>query len=223
MTIRAALFACILLTYQRGNAQYGPGEMHLFSHEISWGLFMPVTEKDNQIHVWGSNSFVYGLNYRARVLPFLGFGGNFNAHIFQHKIRQNADKFYPDSAIWDKQRLNSSAFQFTFFTRLYFTPNNDEEEGIYMDLGAFSDLILYRENFFLDRSAASGAKRTRERGLLYMNILHYGVMAKIHFNYVGVFANYRLSNYFKEYGGNLYAELPRFSVGLIFRPPIAAD
>jgi hypothetical protein len=197
----------------------GPGEKNLFSQEFSWGLFLPAFDHDNQTQVWGSNDFVYGLNYRAKVAPFLGFGGNFNAHFFQYKIRQHADKFYPDSTLWDKQRLSVSAFQFTFFTRLYLTPK-DDAEGLYLDLGVSSDLMVYRENFFLDRDAASGAKRTRERGIQYMNFASYGFIAKINYNYIGVFATYRMSNLFKEYQGSQYGELPRFSVGLVVRPPV---
>lgn len=204
------------------NAQHGPGEKNLFSQEFSWGLFVPVVEKTNEISIWGSNTFAYGLNYRAKLAPFFALGGNFNAHLFQYKIRQHDKKFYPDSTRWDRQRLNASAFQLTFFTRLYLTPKEDRE-GLYIDLGAFSELMIYRENFFLDKSAASGAKRTRTRGLQYMNIFGYGLMAKITYNYFGVFANYRLSNLFKEYQGSQFAELPRFSIGLVLRPPVSTD
>jgi len=220
--MRIFVLSILLITTLYSRGQYGVGEKNLFSQEISWGLFVPIANETNKISVWGSNTFVYGLNYRAKLAPFFAIGGNFNAHFFQYKIRQHSGKFYPDSTLWDKQRLNASALQFTFFTRFILTPK-DDAEGLYLDLGAFSDLMLYRENFFLDKSAASGARRTRERGLQYTNFLGYGLMAKLTYNYIGVFANYRLSNLFKEYQGVQFAELPRFSVGVTFRPPILTD
>jgi hypothetical protein len=196
-------------------AQLGPGEKHYLTNDVQWGLFIPVVEKQNEIQVWGSNHYVYGLTYRNRVAPFLGLGGMFNANVRQYKIRQHDGKFYPDSARWDKQRLTTSSLQLALITRWYLLPS-DENEGLFIDLGIGGDMTVYRENFFLDKSAPDGFRRRRERGLKYIAPFTANALFRVSYQSFGAFFSYRLTNMFKPHNTQDYAELPRFSVGLLF-------
>lgn len=215
------LLLCAGLNVLLSSAQdLGPGKKHNVTQDFAWGLSIPIVEQENEIQTWGSNDFIYGIGYRNKVAPFLGLGGSFNTRWMQYKIRQHEDKFYPDTLIWDKQRINIFSFHFTFYTR-WFLMQNSNSEGLYMDLGVASDLFLYRDNFFLDRDA--DAKRTRERGLQYMRFGSFGGLFKIGYDDFSVFANYRLSDLFKLNNGSQYAEVARFSLGICWSPTVKSD
>jgi hypothetical protein len=122
-------------------------------------------------------------------------------------------KIHDNQPLHDKDRLLTHSLALSCFQRFNFDKRGNYI-GKFMDMGIYSELPFSKSNILIDNidTLSSGQQKLILTHLKFMNSINYGVLARVGFNRVVLFATYRLSDIFKASFNRM--DLPRLSAGL---------
>lgn len=207
----------------------GPNMRHYGHFYTAYGLVMDYDEQSGTaIEWWRSWQYFTGYRYKLKLLSFyaIGLDLSYKRTSYLFDIDENPFDIYnplTTNLARDKHRLINNGIGLEFYHRINFGKRGNTL-GKYLDTGIrgqwnFADVesILVIND---DPDIPSQRQRIKKRGLSYVKPFSYGLTARIGFNKLIIYGNYRLSDYFEEEISENndvnIPELPRLSVGIQF-------
>ncbi len=188
----------------------GPNLRHYHHTYFTFGFMANQSDKGADIKFGNSNFFDFGYRYKLKICNHYAIGTDFNMGFYGYNLKQTNYKILPDTLLNDKENLSFSNLSLGLYNRINFGRRGNYV-GNFLDLGAYGlfnySFVHFTKNIMADKSIVE--QRTRKVG--YYNMLGWGVSARLGFNRYIIFAQYRMSDYFKA--NYNYPELSRLSVG----------
>lgn len=190
----------------------GPNYLHYTYPFMSFGTNAILGESGAELNP-GLDYFDFGFRYKLRIAEPLavGFDAAYSSTTF--RLKQTGQKNTPDTALYDAQRMHFHSARLGVYFRINYGRRGNSL-GKYVDFGAYGEYV-FAHTLFTKITLADGSVARIDRSKLdYYQPLNYGLQARIGFNKIILFANYRLSNvFFAPYN---FTELPPLIAGVQF-------
>ena len=205
----------------------GPNMRHYYHFYMSLGAVIDVDgEEGTAVNVWPSGQYLIGYRYKLKLLSFYAIGLDLSFKRTQYALKIDNDRIvdlrnpllYPFDI--DRHKIVNNGLGIEFYHRINIGKRGNTL-GNYLDTGIrgqwnFSNVETL---LLISDDDSDFAKRTKikNRQLSYVEPFSYGLTARLGFNRIVVHANYRLSDYFREWLNDeieiITPELPRLIVG----------
>lgn len=199
---------------------FGPGRRHYLHPFASYGAAVALPEGPGaSTRLWGSGLFDIGLRYKLKILKRWEMGVGVKYERSAYGLEQDDDKEVFGPTQHEQEKLILNDLSGDLYTRFVFGKRGDFV-GTFLDLGAYLDHSFRKQHMTVDEYEdpnAVGAEevKSKQRGLTYVEDLHYGFLARFGRSRYVLFARYRFSDLFKGDGiAADYPELPRLQVGV---------
>lgn len=185
---------------------------------IGYGIILGGTEgSGGTINYGRSGGWHFGIRKKRKLSNFYSLGYELFYAINTFSLKQDSTKKFPNSSLHDKEYLRTNELGFSIYNRFNFSKRGNRI-GNFIDLGAFGTWVAGASHTFFDKYAivnSANASNTTftNRGLIYMSDFNYGALARLGFNRLVFFGNYRVSNLFNGKISS-YPELPRLITGV---------
>lgn len=176
---------------------------------IGLGLIAGKSENKcpSEINYGRSYSFRYGYWRRYKISKFYSIGGSFEYFYEEYNLKKN---LFTDSSSnyklkFSKQISNNAGF--ALFNRFHFS-----EDYIFIDLGGYITYDLYPKIVTKETSKSSGFENKKSIYIKpkMINTFNYGLEAKLSFDFLSIYARYRIS----EMYNNNQGDLPKYNFGI---------
>ncbi len=167
-----------------------------------------------------SNDFQWGNrnHYKLGIQEFIKLGNSTYYRLTDFRFEQDAEKNFPTSTIYDKEKIKLHRLGFDLFLSFRFDKNLNQKHGTKLDLGgyvewAFSKRHKIRNKF--DNNITYPFTDTQiiiNKKLDYIRNFQYGVVARLSLKNLTVYGDYRISNLFKDKYN--FKDLPKIVAGL---------
>ena len=190
----------------------GPNYKHFTHPFMSFGMNAMLGESGAELKP-GLDYFDFGVRYKYRIAEPLAVGFDLAYSSTTFRLKQTGSKNTPDTSLYDAQRMHFHSARLGVYFRINYGKRGNSL-GKYVDLGAYGE-YLFAHTLFTKITLADGSvARINRSKLKYYQPINYGLQARIGFNKLVLFANYRLSNaFFAPYN---FTELPPLIAGVQF-------
>ncbi len=190
----------------------GPNYKHYTHPFMSFGLNALPGETGAEVKP-GLDYFDFGVRYKFRIAEPLAVGFDLAYSSTTFRLKQAGSKNTPDTALYDAQRLEFHSARLGAYFRINYGRRGNSL-GKYIDLGAYGEYVFAHTLFTKITLADGSVARINRSKLNYYQPINYGLQARIGFNKIVLFANYRLSKvFFAPYN---FTELPPLIAGVQF-------
>lgn len=198
-------------------SNFGAGRTHFVHLYSSIGSsFGPPDSAGAAILPHRSVSFDIGVRYKLKILERweMGLGVRYTREAYA--LKQNGEKMVFKDKQYQKEKLILNDIGGNLYTRFVFGKRGNFT-GTFLDLGVFGDFSAGKRRLTVeDKPKKEGVReiKTKEKGLTFVEDLHYGFMARIGYGRYAFYGRFRYSDLWKD--GDIagdYPELPRFNVG----------
>ncbi|MEX1190233.1 MAG: outer membrane beta-barrel protein [Bacteroidia bacterium] len=190
----------------------GPNYKHYLHPFISLGSNV-LPGENGALTKPGLDDFSFGFRYKLRIAEPLavGFDLAYNNTVF--RMKQTGSKNTPDTLLYDAQRMEFHSARLGAYIRINYGRRGNSL-GKYVDLGAYSEYNFAHTLFTKSTLTDGSVIRINRSKLDYYQPITYGLQARIGFNKIILYGNYRLSPiFFAPYN---FTELSPLIVGIQF-------
>lgn len=198
------------------NQKFGRNRKHYYHGYFSTGVSLGAT-KDNKSPVKEllSNHINLGLRYKLKISDFYSLGCDIAYSIYNYRLEDDDERTFPFEKHYKKEKIDLHSVSFGLYQRFNYIGRGGRGDyiGNFLDIGvygnwSFSNRYLYKEKFNDNEQKRKFTVYSPD----FINVLNYGVLARVGYNRYVVYARYRLSELIKTDMG--YSDLPPFTVGL---------
>tara|TARA_B100001109_G_C18854535_1_gene470988 strand:+ start:583 stop:1323 length:741 start_codon:yes stop_codon:yes gene_type:complete len=192
----------------------GPNLDHYSHIFLGYGYIIGPSEKDSaDVRGYKSSTFMLGYLFKWRLAKFSEIGFSATYHYSSFHLKQDSMKAVPTKQLHRKEKIVFNNIQLAPFHRIKLT-NKHHSNGTFIDMGGYFGYHYRTKHQTRENNLNTGARRTRtvNLGLKYVDDFSYGLLARIGFNRIMLYARYRISNHFTP--SSDLPELPRFEAGL---------
>lgn len=191
----------------------GPNYRHYLHSFMAYGAVFGGTKGNGtEVRYGYSGDFLFGLRYKFRVSNLFAWGADIYYRSLIYPLRQDSAKFFPDTILNAKERLNFHSLSSGLYLRFNFEKKRGNRVGNFLDLGGYGEWTFRMSHFTKNKLPDGKIIRSTVTGLDYYNVFNYGAMARLGFNRWMIFVSWRFSDLFKS-SKNL-PELPRLTAGV---------
>ena len=213
----------VLLTYDAEDdstfTEYGQNEKKFWHAFTGYGLV--VGEADGpgaDLEIYGSSQFIFGVRHKRKLNNLLAVGYEFGWSHRAYRLKQDSSKVFVTPTLHDQEKVVYDGAFLGAYLRINFGKRGNFI-GNYLDLGAYAEGHAWTKHVTFDKhdvATAGGASNSKvvNRGLVWAEPYRYGVIARVGFNKLTFYGDYRLSDLIKSDNANLYPELSRITVGI---------
>lgn len=197
----------------------GPNRKRFTQGIVGYGFIAGTSESDSATIIGGRSAQFY-TGYRSKFKISeryaLGYGLTFVRKNFF--LEQDSTKLLPTPDIWKREKLQTTSLRVDLYQRFNFKKRGDFL-GEYLDIGGYFNYHLAKRHVIVDDSdlpSLFGSRNSRivNSGLQYMQDYSYGLNARLGWNVIVLFGEYRLSDLFQSFSGRQFPELPRLTIGI---------
>jgi hypothetical protein len=212
--------------YQQLNKEdEGPNTRNWWSSYLQFGFLVPIANQDSLgvKENFSNMMFETGWRYKFKMNEFLSTGLDFGYNYQEFNIRQSANKNLLSLNIQnDKQLIRMHAITAGGYIRINFGKRGNIV-GKYLDIAgniqySFRDEMLIRNEVEPSVGIPSETVKNVFIHLPFVRDVHYFGTARFGWNFVSIFAKYRLSEFFSPVtylnGDRTLPNLPSLQVGI---------
>lgn len=199
------------------SAKVGPNKKRFGHTYFAIGVPFGNSESDSVgLKVIDSYDFMFGYRFKYRLTNFYSIGFGLAFDLKSYSIKQDSNKIFPNTTLHEWERLSLKNLSGDVYNRFNFGRRGNHV-GKFLDLGAYANWVFASSFKIFDKHSITnsvGASNTKQvhKGLVYLNDVNYGLLARVGFNKFVFYGTYRMSDIFRsEY---IFTELPRFTAGL---------
>lgn len=196
----------------------GPNQKSFLHGFMGYGLILGGGEgSGGTINYGRSGGWHFGLRKKRKLSNFYSIGYELFYAVNTFSLKQDSTKTFPNSSLHTKEHLRTNELGFSLYNRFNFGKRGNRI-GNFLDIGAFGTWVAGASHTFLNKyaianSANASNTTVTNRGLIYISDFNYGAQARLGFNRIVFFGNYRLSQLFNGKIAS-YTELPRLITGI---------
>jgi hypothetical protein len=195
----------------------GPNKKKFGHFYVGFGSIVGPSESDSvATRPFRSYEYTFGYRFKYRISQLYSLGFDLNYNSKSYSIKQDSFKIFPNGTLHDKEKLQLRNVGVDIYNRFNYGKRGNQI-GNYIDIGAYLDWSPNPTYITFDKYSivnSVGASNTRQvhKGLIYVNPINYGLLARIGFNKFSFYGSYRLTDIF--YKNYIYTELPRIIAGI---------
>lgn len=196
----------------------GPNQKSYLHGFMGYGLILGGGEgSGGTINYGRSGGWHFGIRKKRKLSNFYSIGYELFYAVNTFSLKQDSTKKFPNSALHTKEHFRTNELGLSLYNRFNFGKRGNRI-GNFLDIGAYGTWIAgashtYYDKYAIANSANASNTTVTNRGLIYISDFNYGVQARIGFNRIVFFGNYRLSQLFNGKIAS-YPELPRLITGI---------
>ena len=198
-------------------SMWGKNLTHYGHFYMSCGFVSSLSDEGASIIYGASGTYAVGYRYKLKASNYYAIGVDVNISSLNYRLKQEDDKILPNDIEHDKENIQFSRLKTEIYQRISFDRRGNHI-GKYMDIGVFGSYIFSTKHFYKDEveNENFSTREVTEKGLEYFENISYGITTRFGIDKWVIFADYRLSNLFKQIEGQStpYPELPRLMVGV---------
>jgi hypothetical protein len=180
----------------------GPNRNRFFHFYTGYGFMIDEGEAGSEVKPFASHQFTIGFRQKFKLSKVFSFGYDIAYANDIYRLRQNASKILPNSVTHKKETIRLSNLGASLFVRTNFKKNRGNVVGNFLDLGFGANWIYKAVHAFTDDfPVGSYNAKTADvtlSGLKYVEDFSYGPVARIGFNRIALYGQYRLNTIFKS-------------------------
>ncbi|MFN4233977.1 MAG: hypothetical protein ACK4IK_04155 [Bacteroidia bacterium] len=196
----------------------GPNQKSFLHAFMGYGLILGATEGAGAAINYGkSGAWNIGLRYKRKLSNFYAVGYELFYTVSTFSIKQDSFKIFPNSFLHVRENFRTNELGISLYNRFNFGKRGSRT-GNFIDIGGYGTWVVgashnFYDNFTVANNANASNTTVTNKGLIYVSDFNYGANARLGFNRLVFFGNYRISNLFN---GKIaaYPELPRLIVGI---------
>ncbi len=174
-----------------------------------FGFVAPVQQSAGAEIIFGkASNLELGFIYKRRVFNWFAVGTRAYYEIFNYRIKQTADKIFPDNSSSVKQKMVMQNAGFAPYLRFTFGRHGNII-GTYLDLGVFYNIVL--AEWQIQKGCADGFDK-KKLNYDYMNRAYWGYQAVLGRNMFSLFAKFNAARVVKNSVSSV--DMPPLTVGL---------
>jgi hypothetical protein len=196
----------------------GPNQK-IYTHGfIGYGFILGGGEgSGGAINYGKSGGWTFGIRRKRKLSNFYAIGFELFYNVNTFSLKQDSSKLLPNAVLHNSEHIRTNELGLSFYNRFNFGKRGNRI-GNFIDLGAYGAWVVGASHTYYDKhpivnNANASNTTVTNKGLIYVSDFNYGAQARLGFNRIVFFGNYRLSQLFN---GKIaaYPELPRLSLGL---------
>jgi hypothetical protein len=159
-----------------------------------------------------SREFIVGFGTHYNWVKWNALGWNLYYKSTDFYLAQNASKTFPEGIQYKAEKVSTQNFGVLLYDRFNFGKH------LFFDAGAYGDWVFHSKHVIWNDNTTDGSTTWNKTvNLSYVNPFDYGVTARLGYDNLAFYFNYRLSNTFQtsDDAGQLYPLMPKYVVGLI--------
>lgn len=196
----------------------GPNQKSFLHGFLGYGLILGGSEgAGGAINYGRSGGWHFGIRKKRKLSNFYSIGYELFYAVNTFSIKQDSSKLFPNSSLHQREHFRTNELGLSLYNRFNFGKRGNRI-GNFLDIGVYGTWVAGASHTFYDKfaivnSANASNTTVTNRGLIYVSDFNYGVQARLGFNRIVFFGNYRLSQLFN---GKIaaYPELPRLITGI---------
>ncbi|MCB0430223.1 MAG: hypothetical protein H6585_03575 [Flavobacteriales bacterium] len=197
---------------------YGPNRRHFVFEYVGFGSHGGQAEKNGRINGASSIQSRLGYTYKLRINQLLATGISLGYAYDVFAIKQTDNKAIPDTVRHSSEKMRFHLLTSNAFFRISLSPRRGNILGNYIDLGGYGNCVLGANHKTIDDMPDGTRIKTVVSREGLHETLQYGLFSKLGFQFVVIFAEYRMSDLFKA--NRNIPETPRFMAGIEFNLPM---
>jgi hypothetical protein len=180
----------------------GPNKNRFFHFYTGYGFMVDEGETGAEVKPFSSHQFTVGFRQKFKLSKIFSFGYDIAYSNDIYRLKQNASKVLPNNITHLKETIRLSNLGASLFLRTNFKKNRGNVVGNFLDLGFGANWIYKAVHQFTDDfnvpSYNAGRADVTLSELKYVEALSYGPIARIGFNRIALYGQYRLNPIFKS-------------------------
>ena len=183
---------------------------------LSWGFITPPFKaSDYKMRYGKSQTFMFGIRFKGNICKWYNLG-------FSTEIGSN--KFYvhnfDGSKKFNTEYLKITVLNFEVYQRFRLLPNELIGFGLFFDTGVYGSWVCANKHFMKEKLEHKVVKTETRKSIRGFNPLQWGVRARLGYELIAIYGQYRFSDLFNEKMGK--TELPRLEVGIELSIPFGS-
>lgn len=204
----------VLLDIDRSDSvlsRFGPNRTHFVHFYFGYGLVFGKNNAGAKTRVPGSNDFKIGLRYKYKVSETvaLGIDANYGTHVFD--FRQEEGKVFADTVLHDEEELIMTYVEPAIYLRFNLGERGNSM-GRFVDVGAGIPITVGAAHYTRNELPSGEIRQITTSRLPYVESYFLQAFARIGFNNLAFYYQYRFTGIFKEAVN--YPGLPAMTFGL---------
>lgn len=191
----------------------GPNKNVFVCMDFGYGFILPPDDIHAKLNYGRSVYSTLGFSAKYKLNGTFSMGWLLRYQFTSFHIKQDEEKYIPDTIQNDVEKFVNDAFSVSFYTRINFDPHRGNTLGKYFDMGISAGLKRDKhilKNELPDRSLA----KTEIKKLPYRQPFIASVFASLGTGKFALTATWRITDYFKKSRNYDLPELPRLSAGI---------
>ena len=197
---------------------FGPNLKHYVHFYLGMGFIVGPSDADMPIKYGNSLELNAGWRYKYRLNQRFAVGADLGIRWQWFTLKQDSAKILPTPQHFKRETFTPGFVDLNPFVRINVDKLRGNSLGKYLDLGVGVSLTLQKRYVQVDNEPHSVRVNTTRTKLDWFAPFQSVAFARFGFNWLIIYANYRLTPFFREdkmksyFGGA--AQLPALSVGL---------
>ncbi|MFO8087911.1 MAG: hypothetical protein R6T91_08965 [Bacteroidales bacterium] len=197
--------------YYDEEPEIGPNRKIFYHFYMSGGLSFGLSaQSKSPVSPWLSSYVDYGFRYKRKLSEFYSLGVESFLSNKNFRLADKDRRTFPDERHYDREMVHLLTYGLGFYNRFNFGKRGNYI-GNFLDLGVYGDWIFLSRYYYEDEYNDNQSRRISQYSPHYLKSLKYGVLARVGFNNIVVFGQYRLSELIDPNTG--YEDLPLLTVG----------
>lgn len=194
-------------------SSFGPLAKYYVHPYVTLGFVTPPLQIDSTYTLLygNSHSSFFGIRLKGNVCKWYNLGINLEIGKNSYRVKNFAD----DLKEYDKERLKFFALNLEFYQRFRLASSELFGLGLYFDTGIYGSWI-FKNQLFQEKKSGNVVETKTTKKLDYILPLQWGVKARLGFELIAIYAQYRISDIFKD-----KKELPKPEVGIEISIPMS--
>lgn len=193
-------------------SSFGPLAKYYIHPYLSWGFLLPPFEADQyDVNFGRSESLLFGIRFKGNVCKWYNLGANLEVGSTWFSVRG----LDVPTITYNKEYVKITMLNLEFYQRFRIAPAEMFGMGLYFDAGIYGSWIFANKHFMMKEVNNIIYTETRKK-LDFVEPFQWGVRARLGFEIIAIYAQYRLSNIFIN-----KSDLPKPEVGIELSIPMS--